>query len=189
MASWKLIAADDTMLLVEWAAFSSTLSTPLEEQNADCAMTRPAINQGAARTLAAYAAHIPSFECTSACPDGPCGRHRGEARRDRIEPTFRQTQPEISAIHIVRGAGDSALPTLYHRVHRSAIEHPARRSSSIMSKKHSQSLVTELEPFVAPFRFDGSSEFYLKSQKDQGEEWSRQGPGRGDHRGQPQTVE
>ena len=34
-----------------------------------------------------------------------------------------------------------------------------------MSKKPSQSLVTELEPFVAPFRFDGSSEFYLKSQK------------------------
>jgi len=34
-----------------------------------------------------------------------------------------------------------------------------------MSKKPSQSLVAELKPFVAPFRFDGSSEFHLKSQK------------------------
>jgi len=35
-----------------------------------------------------------------------------------------------------------------------------------MSKKPStQSLATQLNPFVAPFRFDGSSEFHLKSQK------------------------
>jgi PPK2 family polyphosphate:nucleotide phosphotransferase len=34
-----------------------------------------------------------------------------------------------------------------------------------MSKKPSQSLVAELKRFVAPFRFDGSSEFHLKSQK------------------------
>ncbi|WP_426436078.1 polyphosphate kinase 2 family protein [Bradyrhizobium genosp. P] len=32
-----------------------------------------------------------------------------------------------------------------------------------MSKKPSQSLTDELKPFVAPFRFDGSSEFHLKS--------------------------
>jgi hypothetical protein len=32
-----------------------------------------------------------------------------KARLDRIEPTFRQTQPEISAIHFVRSAGNSAL--------------------------------------------------------------------------------
>ena len=32
-----------------------------------------------------------------------------------------------------------------------------------MSKKPSQSLADELNPFVAPFRFDGSSEFHLKS--------------------------
>ncbi|KJC61244.1 hypothetical protein UP10_10310 [Bradyrhizobium sp. LTSPM299] len=32
-----------------------------------------------------------------------------------------------------------------------------------MSKKPSQSLAYELNPFVAPFRFDGSSEFRLKS--------------------------
>lgn len=38
-------------------------------------------------------------------------------------------------------------------------------TSSIMNKKSSQSLVVELKPFVAPFRFDGSSEFHLKSQK------------------------
>lgn len=34
-----------------------------------------------------------------------------------------------------------------------------------MSKKHSRSLVAQLEPFVAPFRFDGSNEFHLKSQE------------------------
>jgi PPK2 family polyphosphate:nucleotide phosphotransferase len=34
-----------------------------------------------------------------------------------------------------------------------------------MSKKPSQSLGDKLKPFVAPFRFDGSSEFHLKSHK------------------------
>jgi PPK2 family polyphosphate:nucleotide phosphotransferase len=34
-----------------------------------------------------------------------------------------------------------------------------------MNKKPSQSLVAELKPFIAPFRFDGSREFHLKSQK------------------------
>jgi len=34
-----------------------------------------------------------------------------------------------------------------------------------MSKKPSNSLPAELKPFVAPFRFDGSGEFHLKSQK------------------------
>jgi PPK2 family polyphosphate:nucleotide phosphotransferase len=34
-----------------------------------------------------------------------------------------------------------------------------------MSKKPSQSLSTELKPFVAPFRFDGSGKFHLKSHK------------------------
>jgi len=34
-----------------------------------------------------------------------------------------------------------------------------------MSKKPSPSLAAELKPFVAPFRFDGSSEFHLKSHK------------------------
>jgi PPK2 family polyphosphate:nucleotide phosphotransferase len=34
-----------------------------------------------------------------------------------------------------------------------------------MSKKPSQSLAAELKPFIAPFRFDGSGEFHLKSHK------------------------
>ncbi|MFQ3452644.1 polyphosphate kinase 2 family protein [Bradyrhizobium sp. UFLA01-814] len=34
-----------------------------------------------------------------------------------------------------------------------------------MNKKPSHSFAAELRPFVAPFRFDGSSEFHLKSQK------------------------
>ena len=34
-----------------------------------------------------------------------------------------------------------------------------------MSKKPSQPLAAELKPFVAPFRFDGSGEFHLKSHK------------------------
>ena len=34
-----------------------------------------------------------------------------------------------------------------------------------MSKKPSPSLAAELKPFVAPFRFDGSSEFHLRSHK------------------------
>src|SRR5713101_6935376 len=34
-----------------------------------------------------------------------------------------------------------------------------------MSKKPSQSLSARLEPFVAPFRFDGSGQFHLKSHK------------------------
>ncbi len=34
-----------------------------------------------------------------------------------------------------------------------------------MSKKSSQSFSDQLKPFVAPFRFDGSREFHLKSQK------------------------
>jgi PPK2 family polyphosphate:nucleotide phosphotransferase len=34
-----------------------------------------------------------------------------------------------------------------------------------MSKKSSQSLSAELKPFMAPFRFDGSAKFHLKSHK------------------------
>jgi PPK2 family polyphosphate:nucleotide phosphotransferase len=34
-----------------------------------------------------------------------------------------------------------------------------------MSKKPSQSLSVELKPFIAPFRFDGSGKFHLKSHK------------------------
>ena len=34
-----------------------------------------------------------------------------------------------------------------------------------MSKKSSQNLATRLAPFVAPFRFDGSGEFHLRSHK------------------------
>ena len=34
-----------------------------------------------------------------------------------------------------------------------------------MSKKSSQALADELKPFVAPFRFDGSGKFHLKSHK------------------------
>ena len=34
-----------------------------------------------------------------------------------------------------------------------------------MSKKPSQPLSAELKPFVAPFRYDGSGEFHLKSHK------------------------
>jgi PPK2 family polyphosphate:nucleotide phosphotransferase len=90
---------------------------------------------------------------------------RSAARPDRAN-LARQTQPEIPAIHLVR-AGDlkSGDAAFCHRFHRSADEYPAGRTSSIMSKKPSQSLVAELEPFVAPFRFDGSSEFHLKSLK------------------------
>ncbi|MDB5639055.1 MAG: hypothetical protein JWP51_3963, partial [Bradyrhizobium sp.] len=34
-----------------------------------------------------------------------------------------------------------------------------------MSKKPSQSLGAQLKPYVAPFRFDGSGEFHLRSHK------------------------
>ena len=34
-----------------------------------------------------------------------------------------------------------------------------------MSKKPSQPLADELKPFVAPFRYDGSGKFHLKSHK------------------------
>src|SRR5260370_32769481 len=34
-----------------------------------------------------------------------------------------------------------------------------------MSKKPTQPLADELRPFIAPFRFDGSGEFHLKSHK------------------------
>ena len=34
-----------------------------------------------------------------------------------------------------------------------------------MSKKPTQPLADELKPFIAPFRFDGSGEFHLKSHK------------------------
>src|SRR5260370_12342615 len=34
-----------------------------------------------------------------------------------------------------------------------------------MSRKPSQSLAVELKPFIAPFRFDGSGKFRLKSHK------------------------
>jgi PPK2 family polyphosphate:nucleotide phosphotransferase len=37
--------------------------------------------------------------------------------------------------------------------------------SPIMNKRSSQSLAAELKPFVAPFRFDGSGAFHLKSHK------------------------
>jgi PPK2 family polyphosphate:nucleotide phosphotransferase len=37
--------------------------------------------------------------------------------------------------------------------------------SPVMSKKSSQSLGAELKPFIAPFRFDGSGKFHLKSQR------------------------
>ena len=35
----------------------------------------------------------------------------------------------------------------------------------VMSKKPSQSLADQLKPFIAPFRFEGSGEFHLKSHK------------------------
>src|SRR5216683_6965017 len=34
-----------------------------------------------------------------------------------------------------------------------------------MNKKSSQSISVELKPFIAPFRFDGSGKFHLKSQR------------------------
>src|SRR6266446_8273665 len=37
--------------------------------------------------------------------------------------------------------------------------------SSVMSKKPSQYLGDQLRPFIAPFRFNGSGEFHLKSHK------------------------
>src|SRR5947209_3919386 len=38
-------------------------------------------------------------------------------------------------------------------------------SPDAMNKKSSRSVAAELEPFVAPFRFDGSGEFHLRSHK------------------------
>ena len=40
-----------------------------------------------------------------------------------------------------------------------------KRSVPVMSKKKHESLAVELKPYVAPFQFDGSGEFHLKSQK------------------------
>jgi PPK2 family polyphosphate:nucleotide phosphotransferase len=48
-----------------------------------------------------------------------------------------------------------------------------------MSKMNSQSLVAELEPFVAPFRFDGTSEFHIKSQKTRARSGLDKGQGEG----------
>src|SRR5258708_25604881 len=38
-----------------------------------------------------------------------------------------------------------------------------KRSPDVMSKKPSQSLGDQLRPFIAPFRFNGSGQFHLKS--------------------------
>src|SRR5712675_724419 len=43
------------------------------------------------------------------------------------------------------------------------MEDATREAQSLMSKKSSKSLADELKPFVAPFSFDGSGEFHLKS--------------------------
>jgi PPK2 family polyphosphate:nucleotide phosphotransferase len=42
--------------------------------------------------------------------------------------------------------------------------HP-NRNSPVMAKKPSRSLGEQLKPFVAPFRYDGSGDFHLKSHK------------------------
>src|ERR1700716_280058 len=43
------------------------------------------------------------------------------------------------------------------------MEDATRKAQGLMSKKSSKSLADELKPFVAPFSFDGSGEFHLKS--------------------------
>ena len=58
-----------------------------------------------------------------------------------------------------------------------------------MGKQSQKSLADQLKPFVAPFSFDGSGEFHLKSHKTRREGRSRQGEGRKDHRGQPRAAE
>src|SRR5664279_2588041 len=42
---------------------------------------------------------------------------------------------------------------------------PANRNSPVMAKKTSRSLSEQLKPFVAPFRYDGSGDFHLRSHK------------------------
>jgi PPK2 family polyphosphate:nucleotide phosphotransferase len=44
-------------------------------------------------------------------------------------------------------------------------EGSGKKGAPFMSKKSSQSLAAQLKPFFAPFRFDGSGEFHLKSHK------------------------
>src|SRR3979490_424958 len=43
------------------------------------------------------------------------------------------------------------------------MEDATREAQSLMSKKSSKTLADELKPFVAPFSFDGTGEFHLKS--------------------------
>ena len=61
--------------------------------------------------------------------------------------------------------------------------------SSAMSKKSSQSLADELKPYVAPFRFDGSGEFHLKSHQTNEKGGLDKEKGDEDHRGQPRAPE
>ena len=141
----------------------------------------------------------------------------GEALRARIEANLaRQHQPELAAIHLVRGTSDltAAMPRFVtafiekqfatspefgspslrgaysdEAIHASCvtcwiaslalamtasgatslrrIPHSTRATGvpTVMSKKPSQSLGDQLKPFVAPFRFDGSGKFHLKSHK------------------------
>src|ERR1700738_2583712 len=43
--------------------------------------------------------------------------------------------------------------------------HEPTGAADIMSKKPSQPLAVQLKPFIAPFRFDGSGTFHLRSHK------------------------
>jgi PPK2 family polyphosphate:nucleotide phosphotransferase len=44
-------------------------------------------------------------------------------------------------------------------------QHEPTGAPEVMSKKPSQSLSDQLKPFIAPFRFDGSGDFHLKSHR------------------------
>src|SRR3954452_12018634 len=62
--------------------------------------------------------------------------------------------------------GDAALCDRIHRIgDGGGIISKERERSQSMSKEASRSLAAELKPFIAPFRFDGSGKFHLKSQK------------------------
>ena len=114
----------------------------------------------------------------------------GEALRARIEANLaRQHQPEL--VGDPSGARDVAISrrrcrVLSPRLSRSSSQRsvPIRTlvcecarahvrdifdsrtgAPVVMSKKPSPSLAAELKPFVAPFRFDGSGKFHLRSHK------------------------
>ena len=81
----------------------------------DCAMTYPVVNHGAACTLSGVCARLRHFRLTDVHPHAQKGL-AADIRATRCEPDRSNlaglTQPETSAIHLVRGAGDlkAAMP-------------------------------------------------------------------------------